>query len=324
MGRKKKQANPAYSVVELPLASIRPGRNDRRTFKEGPLLELATSIAEHGLAQPITVRPVEPGDDGSRYEIVAGERRWRAHKLYTGQVAGGEWAVSAKVLPGTIKAIVRHLSDEEADGIMLAENVHREDLDPIEEAQAYRARIDRHDWTLARIARTAKVGPERVRNRLKLLALDPELQELVSRGQLRIPFAEEMSVLNVDHQRLVLQWLNRQSYIPTRRHVAEYVGKLQAQEMQGQMFSDMFCEKAVKAAEDEALRVSDMLSPLAHLPPLPVTRGPAGTLIDAYLARLIEDGFRDEAAVVADLWRKLMKCNRAQVKPWDSRALPLL
>jgi len=313
-----RQTKRQPGITALPLDRIRPGANDRKTFKAEPLLELARSIAEFGLAQPITVRP-----RGDGYELVAGERRWRAHQLYTQRVATGEWPASAKVQAGFIAAIIRDLSDEEASGIMLAENIHREDLDPIEEAGAYRCRIDQYDWSISQIARAAKVGAERVKNRLKLLELDPDLQTLVSQGHLKPHYAGEMAVLDFPRQRAVLTWLNQQSYIPSRKHVAEYVGKLLAEQAQAS-FSDFFCAKAVAAAEDDALRVSDLLAPLAHLPPLPTTLGNVGELIDAYLAELLRQGWQAEAAVVMDLWRKLMKCNRAQVKPWDSKTLPLL
>jgi ParB/RepB/Spo0J family partition protein len=312
--------NKSGQVVELALTALRPGHNDRKRFKAEPLLELARSVAEFGLAQPITVRPAADG----KYEIVAGERRWRAHKIYTDKVKAGEWAESDKCRPGYIQAIVRELNNEEASGIMLAENIHREDLDPIEEAQAYQRRIDEHDWTVARIAQAAKVSAERVNNRLKLLKLEPALQEMVSNGHLKTHFAEEMSALDFNRQRLVVAWLNEQNYIPARKHVAQYVGKLLAEQAQESLFAGFFNPKAVEVAESDEARVSDMLMPLAGLPALPVTQGNVGEMIDAYLAELMTGGFKAEAAVVMDLWRKLMKCNRAQVKPWDSKVLALL
>lgn len=140
-------------VQMVPVALIAPGDNDREEFAETALRELADSIAQHGLAQPITVRPSDGG-----YQIVAGERRWRAVRL-----------LGWKAIP----ALVRELSDETASAIMLLENIQRAELNPIEEARAYRKRMMQFGWNAAQTARAANVPEERVRMRLMLLSFAP-------------------------------------------------------------------------------------------------------------------------------------------------------
>ena len=105
-------------IANIPVSSIAAGNNDRKEFDPVKLEELAASIAAHGLAQPITVRPLSGLIPG--FEIVAGERRFRA--------------ISRVLQWDTIPAIVRDLDDEAASAIMLAENTGRADLNPIEEA----------------------------------------------------------------------------------------------------------------------------------------------------------------------------------------------
>lgn len=160
------------TIVALPLARIRAGDNDRKQFRKEELQTLAASMARQGLAQPITVRPLDGG-----YQIVAGERRFRAAKLL-----GWE----------SIPAIVRELSDHEASSIMLAENTARVDLDPMEEARAY-ARRHAEGQATSEIAETAGVSHQLVKSRLALLGLYGELQNAVSAGRLPVGHAEVLA-----------------------------------------------------------------------------------------------------------------------------------
>jgi ParB/RepB/Spo0J family partition protein len=148
------------SIQKVRLDAIVAGDNDRTEFQAGELEALAQDIAAHGLAQPITVRPVS--GRGRPYEIVAGERRYRAHLLLQ-QRDPAAWH--------SIDALVRPMSDQAADAIMLAENLHRKDLNPLDEAKAYRKRMEKHGWSVAEVAAAAHVSAERVRNRLLLLAM---------------------------------------------------------------------------------------------------------------------------------------------------------
>lgn len=155
----------AAELVQLPVGSIAPGRlQPRRRFDEEALAELAESIRLQGVVQPVIVRPV-----GGGYELIAGERRWRA-----AQAAG----------LATVPAVVREGDDTEALMLALVENVAREDLSPIDEARGYAALLEEFDLGLGDIA--AKVGRSKssVSNRIRLLELPDDVIELVERGKL--------------------------------------------------------------------------------------------------------------------------------------------
>lgn len=159
---------PALGVKTLPMAMVQANPGQPRThFNEADLRELAESIKAHGVLQPILVRPLAnaPG----RYEIVAGERRWRAS-----QMLGLE----------TIPVQIREIADGDMLEIAIIENVQRADLNPIEEALGYQALMDRFGRTQADVAE--KVGKSRphVANMLRLLHLAPEIQTMVREGKL--------------------------------------------------------------------------------------------------------------------------------------------
>ena len=154
------------SLRDLPLGSIEPNRfQPRDTFDEEALVSLTASIREIGVLQPILVRPL--GDD--HYELIAGERRWRAAKR-----AG---------LP-TIPAVVRDADDEGSLEQALVENLHREDLNAIEEAAAYQQLVDDFSMTQDQVA--TRVGKSRsaVANALRLFQLPPSIQKLIVDGRL--------------------------------------------------------------------------------------------------------------------------------------------
>jgi ParB family transcriptional regulator, chromosome partitioning protein len=154
------------TVVDLPVGAIRPNpRQPRRHFDPEALEELARSIGSTGVVQPIIVRPLE----GGRYEIIAGERRWRAS-----QMAG------YTVVP----AILRHASDVESLEISLIENVVRQQLNPVDEAFALHVLLD--DLGVTQETLAARIGKSRsaVANKLRLLELPRELQEFLTTGLL--------------------------------------------------------------------------------------------------------------------------------------------
>jgi len=137
----------------------------RKHFDEAELNELASSIRTHGVLQPILVRPIADG----RYEIVAGERRWRA-----AQRAGLH----------SIPAVIRELNEVEVLEIAIVENVQRTDLNPIEEAQGFQALIDRFGRTQEEIAEAVGKSRPHIANMLRLLKLPEDLQEMVRDGRL--------------------------------------------------------------------------------------------------------------------------------------------
>lgn len=150
----------------VPLAVLKPGRfNPRRNFAEAQLEELAASIRERGLVQPLVVRP----SPGGTYEIVAGERRWRAAQLANLH---------------DVPVIVRALSDQEAVEIAIIENVQREDLNAIEEGEGYKLLMDGHGYTQEDLAKVIGKSRSHLANTLRLLRLPDSVQELVRSGDL--------------------------------------------------------------------------------------------------------------------------------------------
>lgn len=167
-------------INQIPISQIIPGKNDRTVFDEAGLRELADSIKEYGLIQPITVRYTK---DCTQFEIVAGERRSRACKFL-------KWE--------TIPAIIKVMEDEEASAITLAENIARKSLDPIDEARAYQRRIDEFGWTIEDLAKYAGTSSIHIRFRLKLLKLIPEIQKLIRFGNLSLGYAQILADATLD------------------------------------------------------------------------------------------------------------------------------
>src|SRR5690349_10236739 len=154
----------AHRSVPIDLVQRNPSQ-PRKHFDESELNDLAASIRSHGVLQPILVRPIP----GGKFEIVAGERRWRA-----AQRAGLH----------TIPAVVRELNELEVLEIAIVENVQRMDLNPIEEAQGFQALIDRFGRTQEDIAEAVGKSRPHIANMLRLLALPDDLQEMVRDGRL--------------------------------------------------------------------------------------------------------------------------------------------
>jgi len=169
-------AAPGRALLQLPIEAVeRSARQPRKRFDEARLAELAASIQEHGVVEPILVRR-----EGARYRIVAGERRWRA-----AQRAGLR----------EIPAIVREASDKEAFELALVENLQRADLNAIEEAEAYEVLARDHGLTQEQVAE--RVGKERstVANALRLLKLPGDVRDAVRGGQLEMGHARALLAL---------------------------------------------------------------------------------------------------------------------------------
>lgn len=161
---------------------VRNPDQPRKHFAEDQLNELKESILAHGVLEPVIVRPVE-----GRYELVVGERRWRA-----AQLAGLE----------TIPAAVRTLTDKETMELALVENLQREDLNPIEEAEAYKRLMDEFGLTQEQVAE--RVGKKRstIANRLRLLDMEAELVAEVAAGRLSAGHAKALLSLESSRERL--------------------------------------------------------------------------------------------------------------------------
>ena len=170
-------------LAQLPVASLRPGKYQPRTrMDEASLEQLAESIRARGVIQPVVVRPV--GDGG--YEILAGERRWRAARI-----AGLD----------RLPALVRDVPDEAALGIGLIENIQREDLNPIEEASGLKRLIDEFRLTHEEVARAVGRSRAGVTNLLRLLDLAPAVQAFLQDG--RIDMGHARALLAVSKARQV-------------------------------------------------------------------------------------------------------------------------
>jgi ParB family chromosome partitioning protein len=156
----------AASAVKLRIMDVEPNRDQpRRDFDEAALAELSRSIAEHGVLQPILVRPVP----GGAYQIIAGERRWRA-----AQTAG----------LSEIPVVIREFTDEQAMAAALIENLQREDLNPMEEAAGYQKLMDAFGLTQEEVSRRLGKSRPAVANALRLLKLPLPIKDMVRAGKL--------------------------------------------------------------------------------------------------------------------------------------------
>ena len=163
--------------VKLKISEIEPNRDQpRNDFDEEALAELAESIAQHGVLQPILVRPVS----GDCYQIVAGERRWRASRM-----AGLT----------EVPVIIRELTDQEVMEIALIENLQREDLSPIEEALGYKSLMDTYEFTQDDVAKTVGKSRSAISNAVRLLSLPQAVIDLISEGALSSGHARPLLTL---------------------------------------------------------------------------------------------------------------------------------
>lgn len=168
---------PADTVQALPIEFLEPGKyQPRRRFDEETVAQLAESIRERGVLQPLIVRQTGP----ERYEIVAGERRWRA-----AQLAGQH----------EVPALVREMSDREALEAAIVENVQREDLNAIDEADGYRRLIDEFGHTQEVVARIVGKSRSHIANALRLLGLPDGVKGMVADGALTAGHARALLAL---------------------------------------------------------------------------------------------------------------------------------
>ena len=161
-------------LASLPIAAIEPHPDQpRRRFDESALEELAASIAERGVIQPVIVRPL----DGGRYQLVAGERRWRA---------------AQKAQLHEIPALIRELDEREVTALALIENIQREDLNPVEEARAYKRLAQLEDLPHLEIAKLVGKSRSHVANFIRLLGLPASVLEHLEAGRLDMGLARAL------------------------------------------------------------------------------------------------------------------------------------
>lgn len=171
-------------VVVLSISDIEPNRaQPRKDFDDESLKELSDSILEHGVLQPILVRPLI----GGGYQIVAGERRYRASRL-----AGLQ----------EIPVMIRELSDEQTMELALIENLQRENLSPLEEAQGYKSLIDDYSLSQEQVAKTVGKSRSAVANTIRLLSLPDGVKELLKENKLSAGHAR--ALLSLESDELIL------------------------------------------------------------------------------------------------------------------------
>jgi ParB family chromosome partitioning protein len=206
-------------AVTLPILEVEPNRDQpRQDFDETAMAELSRSIAEHGVLQPILVRPVP----GGAYQIIAGERRWRAAR-----------AAGLTEIP----VVVREMNDEETMVAALIENLQREDLNPVEEAKGYASLMEEYNLTQEETARRVGKSRAAVANALRLLQLPGTVQELVRDQKLSGGHARALMALEegVDYTPVALEIAEkgltvRESEKLVKRHNEAASPKLPAEE----------------------------------------------------------------------------------------------
>jgi len=181
------EAREGERLGELPVTALRPGKyQPRMRMDEAALAELAESIRARGLIQPVIVRAVE----GGQYEILAGERRWRAARM-----------AGLREIP----AVVRDVSDEAALGISLVENMQREDLNPVEEATGLKRLVDEFGLTHEEAARAVGRSRVGVTNLMRLLELAPAARALLQEGRIDMGHARALLALSPARQAALAQ-----------------------------------------------------------------------------------------------------------------------
>ena len=173
----------------LRLSEIEPNRDQpRKTFSDEAITALAESIREHGVLQPILVRPLDTGG----YQIVAGERRWRAARM-----------LGLDEIPVNI----RELSDSEAMQIAIIENLQRENLNPVEEASGYNELIEKYGMTQDKVANMVGISRSAVANSVRLLALPKRVLGMLEEGKLSAGHAK--ALLGINDEEMLIAVANR-------------------------------------------------------------------------------------------------------------------
>lgn len=216
------EGNDEKGILELKITDIEPSSEQpRKLFDDEKLIQLSESIKQHGVVQPLIVKK-----EGGLYKIVAGERRWRASRL-----AGLK----------TVPVIIKDFSKRQVMEIALIENLQREDLNPIEEAEAYEKLINEFNLTQDEISRTVGKSRPAIANSIRLLTLDDKIRGMVISGflssgharallavedlQTQLKLAEEISKkgLNVrDTEKLVKRTLSKGNTVKVKKLNVEY------------------------------------------------------------------------------------------------------
>jgi len=259
------------AALEVPVDSIQPNpQQPRHEFSEEALKELIDSVREHGVIQPLIVTQNETGD-GAPYYLIAGERRWRA--------------AQAAAL-ATVPVIVKEANPEEMLALALVENIQRADLNPLEEARAYRELMDTFGLTQAEVARRVGRSRSAVANLVRLLNLPQEIIMTLHEGKITEGHARTIMMLEQREDQLLM----------LERVIGEGYSVRQTEEMVRRVKDGLLPPPEPEApAEDEAV---------AEAAPRPATRGPKTrrTPLDAETS-VLEDGFRSALKTKVQLSR---------------------
>ncbi|WP_051948112.1 ParB/RepB/Spo0J family partition protein [Streptomyces scabiei] len=239
----------SHKYAALKMRQIHRNPNQpRKSFDEDALNELAQSIKEHGLLQPIVVRKVEEG-----YELVAGERRFRANEL------ADNITIEAKIL---LPEGQSEITDMDSFKKAMAENLNREDMLPLEEARGFKKVLDEEDGaTPASVAKTFSKSVQFVNQRLALLALRPEIQAAVDLGHIGTQAAVQIAALSKDNQKAVFQdWKKGDKNDNQLVHIAYAMRKQEKAATQDSMVDvdEMTPEEKVERSRAQAKTKSDL------------------------------------------------------------------
>ena len=212
----------------LRVSDIEPNRKQpRQTFDDAAIAELADSIRQHGLIQPIVVRST-----GANYQIVAGERRWRACRMLG---------------MSEVPVIIKELDDSETAQIALIENIQREDLNPVEEAMAYRSLMDDYDMTQEELSKIVGKSRSSIANAVRLLNLPDEVVELLKKREITSGQAKALAAAETEEEMIELAKLAAAGKI-TVRGIEKAIAKAANEENDDEIKS----KKAPKNAEERA------------------------------------------------------------------------
>ena len=228
-------------AVELNINELEPNRGQpRKEFSEEAMRELADSIAQHGVLQPLLVRPLLSGG----YQIVAGERRWRASRM-----AG----------LATVPALIRELTDSEVMQIALIENLQREDLKPLEEAQGYQALMEEFGFTQDEISKSVGKSRPAVTNALRLLNLPEAVRGMLARGD-----------LSAGHARTLLSFKDEAAMLAAaKRVVAEGLSVRELEKMAKKASAEkpeaVCATRRIRYYDEAELALRDTLNRVVHV-----------------------------------------------------------
>ncbi len=209
----------------LRISEIEPNRKQpRQEFDEASIAELADSIRQHGLIQPIVVRPM-----GAVYQIVAGERRWRACRMLG---------------MSEVPVIIKEFTDEETAQIALIENIQRQDLNPVEEAMAYRSLMDEYGMTQEELSKAVGKSRSAIANAVRLLNLPDEIVEMLRKGKLSAGQAKAIAAAGSEENMLELARLAEKGKVTVRG-----IEKLAAEKSEKEKITG---EKSSKSPEERA------------------------------------------------------------------------